>query len=153
MPSFCLTTTWLIPAPLDKVWSALIDTESWPDWWPYVESVTETFHGSPSGSGNVRNYSWRTCLPYRLQFNLRVTALHPMRLVTVAVAGDLEGEGKSHLAVDAATGQTRITFCWRVRTRKNWMNWFGLFCSPIFRWNHTRVMKRGEQGLIRFLNC
>jgi hypothetical protein len=32
------------------------------------------------------------------------------------------------------------------------MNWFTTLTRPVFAWNHARVMRLGEQGLIRYFN-
>jgi hypothetical protein len=32
------------------------------------------------------------------------------------------------------------------------MNWFAPITRPVFAWNHARVMRIGELGLIRYFN-
>jgi hypothetical protein len=91
MPQFSLTTTWLIPAPVEAVWSCLIDTQTWPSWWKYVVAVEEMAAGHSSGINNIRRYYWRTCLPYSLMLTLRVTQIQAHQLVVVEVKGDLQG--------------------------------------------------------------
>lgn len=151
MPKFSLTTTWLIPAPIEAVWSCLIDTETWPTWWKYVEAVEETTSGEASGLNNIRKYHWRTCLPYYLILDLRVTCIQPKYLVSVEVSGDLRGDGCCRLSFQPGKSQTQVVFYWNVQTCKPWMNWFPRLTRPIFIWNHERVMKQGEQDLIRHL--
>jgi len=152
MPEFCLNTIWSIPASIEAVWQCLIDTESWPSWWKYLSTVEETETGDGSGLNNVRRYRWRTCLPYTLMFSLRVTEIQPCHVVAVEVNGDLQGDGRCYLYPDPVTGDTRVEFHWHVQTRKPWMNWFTKLTAPIFAWNHDRVMKHGEQSLIRHLS-
>lgn len=147
-----LTTTWSIPASIGLVWLYLVDTEKWPLWWKYVVSVQEVDSGSPTGIDNIRQYHWRTCLPYSLLLNLRVIEVHPYCRLAVEVTGDLQGNGSCNVAWDAATDHTKIEFLWRVQPCKQWMNWFTMLAKPIFTWNHNQVMKRGEQGLIRHLS-
>lgn len=151
-PEFSLTTTWSIPASIELVWLCLVDTEKWPLWWEYVASVQELASGNPTGIDNVRQYYWRTCLPYGLLINLRAVEVYPYRRLAVAVTGDLQGNGSCNVAWDAETGHTKVEFLWRVQTCKHWMNWFAILTKPIFTWNHNQVMKRGEQGLIRYLS-
>lgn len=150
MPQFFLTTTWLIPAPLNAVWSCLVDTETWPFWWKYVVAVEEMTAGNPSGVNNIRRYYWRTCLPYSLMLNLRVTQIQPHQFVVVEVKGDLHGNGRCRLSSIAAN-RTQVEFNWDVQTCKPWMNWFTTLTRPVFIWNHARVMRLGEQGLIRYV--
>ncbi|MGR9117168.1 MAG: SRPBCC family protein [Gammaproteobacteria bacterium] len=151
MTDFSLTTTWLIPAPIGPVWSCLTDTETWPKWWPYVESVTELESGSPQGILNKRNYRWRTCLPYHLRLEMTVMQIVPNSSITVTVTGDLAGTGHCQLSVEPDS--TRVDFHWQVRTCKTWMNHFSALTRPIFEWNHARVMKQGERGLIDHLSA
>ena len=152
MSEFCLTTTWSIPAPVDAVWACLVDTETWPFWWKYVVAVEQTAAGDSSGINNTRQYNWCTCLPYHLLLTLRVTEIQPSNFVVVEVAGDLQGSGRCQLAYQLATNQTQVVFEWHVKTCKPWMNWFSVLTRPIFAWNHARVMKQGEQDLIRYLS-
>ena len=151
MPEFSLNTTWLIPASVEAVWSRLIDTENWPSWWKYVASVEEIEPGDATGLNNVGQYCWRTSLPYSLLVNLRVTEIQPLRLITVNVSGDLQGCGRCQLYSDSVTRQTRVEFKWQVQTCKPWMNRLAAVAAPIFEWNHARVMKSGEESLIRHL--
>jgi hypothetical protein len=150
-PEFSLTTTWLIPAPLGLVWLALVDTEKWPFWWKYVASVTEMSSGNQNGINNIRQYDWRTCLPYNLLLNLRVVDVQPFRRLAVEVSGDLEGNGSCDIAWDSSAGHTKIEFLWCVQPCKGWMKSFTILAKPIFTWNHNQVMKRGEQALIQYL--
>lgn len=151
MPDFSLTSIWLIPAPVEDVWSCLVETDAWPNWWKYVEAVEETAPGEPSGLNNIRHYYWHTCLPYCLTLSLRVTKIDPRHLVAVEVSGDLKGDGCCQLSYQPSAAQTRVVFHWNVQTCKPWMNWFTALTRPVFTWNHNRVMKQGEQGLIRHL--
>jgi hypothetical protein len=151
-PEFSLSTTWSIPAPLELVWLALVNTQKWPSWWKYVASVNELSPGSPNGINNIRQYHWCTCLPYNLLLNLHVIDVQPFRHLAVEVSGDLEGNGSCDIAWDSATESTNIEFLWRVQPCKDWMKSFTIVAKPIFTWNHNQVMKRGEQGLIQHLS-
>lgn len=151
MTDFSLKTIWNIPAPIEPVWHCLTRTESWPDWWPYVESVSELERGSPQGLFNKRSYRWHTCLPYSLSVEMTVVQIIPHESITVSVAGDLTGTGHCKLSVDSEC--TRVEFDWRVQTGKPWMNWFSALTRPVFEWNHGRVMKQGERGLIEHLSA
>jgi uncharacterized protein YndB with AHSA1/START domain len=152
VPEFSLTTTWSIPASIQAVWACLVDTKSWPSWWEYVATVEETDAGDAFGVNNARRYCWRTCLPYRLVLNLRVTEIQPCHHVIVEVTGDLQGEGRCYIYNTPETGCTQVEFHWQVRTLKPWMRWFTSLTAPIFAWNHNRVMKHGEKGLIGHLS-
>lgn len=146
MTKFSLISDWHIPAPLETVWDAVVNTRDWPDWWPHVCSVVELHPGKPTGIDNVRRYCWNTCLPYRLVLDLRVTRLEPCRVVETYVSGDLQGHGRCLLAAQGNT--TNVRYEWNVSTCKPWMNWLAPVAYPVFVWNHRQVMHHGEQGLI-----
>lgn len=152
MTAFALQTTWSIPAPQDLVWFHLVDTEKWPQWWGYVVTVAEISAGKPTGTGNVRQYLWRTRLPYTLSFTLHVVEVRPYRYLAVDVSGDLEGTGACDIRWDKATQHTQINFTWCVTPCKPWMRRSLRLLKPVFTWNHSQVMKNGEQGLIRYLS-
>lgn len=84
--------------------------------------------------------------------DLCVIQIQPHHLVAVEVKGDLQGNGSCRLSFVSATGHTRVEFNWDVQTCKPWMNWFTILTRPVFAWNHARVMRLGEQGLIRYFN-
>lgn len=151
MPEFFLTTNWSIPAPVETVWSCLIDTEAWPLWWKFVDAVKETAPGDSSGLNNIRHYRWRTCLPYCLNLSFRVTEIHPKCLIAVEVSGDLQGEGRCQINYQTDTARTQVVFYWHVRTCKPWMDRFSKLTRPVFAWNHARVMKLGEENLIKYI--
>jgi hypothetical protein len=90
-------------------------------------------------------------LPYNLIPNLGVTQIQAHHLV-VEVKGDLQGDGNCRFSSIPDTAHTRIEFKWNVQACKPWMNWFITLTRPIFIWNHARVMRLGEQGLIRYFN-
>ncbi|MCF6251624.1 MAG: SRPBCC family protein [Methylococcaceae bacterium] len=150
MTCFHLTTTWKIPASLENCWFSILEVESWPNWWKYVHKVIELEAGDKSGINNIHQYDWSTCLPYHLVFNLRVTRLEPFKLITFDAQGDLTGNGCCRFT--QKNNCTYIQFDWNVETSKPWMSFVATIATPVFEWNHRRVMKSGEQSLIRKLN-
>ena len=152
MSIFTLTTRWSIPEPIDAVWDCLVATENWSSWWPYVAMVEQMATGDLSGIGNVRRYRWRTCLPYDLTIKMRVTEIRRYQSVVVEVAGDLIGGGSCMIIAHGSESETELVFNWNVKLVKPWMKLLAGVARPLFVWNHQRVMKSGEQGLIRHLS-
>jgi len=150
MTTFHLTTTWNIPAPIETCWFSLLDLNAWPDWWKYVDRVIEVEPGESSGVNSSHKFSWSTCLPYQLFFELRTTQIIPYQLIRFNACGDLNGSGCCQLI--QKDNVTTIQFEWDVQTSRPWMSFAGTFFQPIFEWNHRRVMKSGEQSLIDRLN-
>lgn len=150
MATFHLTTAWNIPAPIETCWFSILDLKAWPDWWQYVNQVIEIERGETSGINNLHKFSWSTCLPYQLVFELRTTQLIPYQLITFDAHGDLNGSGCCKLI--QKDNFTTIQFEWDVQTNKQWMSFATRLFQPVFEWNHRRVMKSGEQSLIHRLN-
>jgi len=149
---FSLETVWRIPARPDLVWLYLADSEKWPQWWSYVESVEEITAGERSGIGNIRNYHWSTCLPYSLFLTMESIEIIPYRRLAVEVKGDLQGTGFCELRSNKLCQLTQVTFFWDVEVCKPWLKLLAIIAKPVFIWNHNRVMKQGERGLIRRIN-
>ncbi len=150
MAYFSLTTTWNIPAPIERCWFCLLDTDNWPNWWSYVDNVVQLETGHADGVGNIYRYYWHTCLPYDLRVEIEVLEIIPFQHIIYTADGDLQGHGKCHFKKNG--NQTIIGFDWNVATNKSWMNIISDIAHPVFKWNHHRVMKKGEQSLIERLN-
>lgn len=97
------------------------------------------------GAGSLRRFTWKSALPYRLAFDLRVTRAVPLQRIESRAAGELEGTGIWTFQPDG--GGTRVRYDWDVRTTKPWMNLLAPAARPLFAWNHDVVMRWGERGL------
>jgi len=115
-----------------------------------VDSVIELNAEDDSGVETQYHFIWSTCLPYKLTFDLRTRKIIPYQLITFDAKGDLKGKGSCKL-IKKDNG-TVIQFHWDVDTHKPWMSFVSILFKPIFVWNHSRVMKSGEQSLIQRLN-
>ncbi len=150
MTTFHLTTTWKILASIEACWFSILDVETWPDWWKYVDEVIKVRAGDVSGINGIYQYKWSTLLPYRLVFELHVTKFIPYQLIAFDAKGDLKGNGCCQFIQTNQT--TQIQFDWNVQTNKAWMKFFTSITYLIFKWNHKRVMQSGEQSLIQKLD-
>lgn len=151
MPSthFALSSRWQIAAPIDQVWSALVDVESWPRWWPYVRQVRTLSRGITDGLGAVRRIDWSTRLPYG--FAIEVESLEARRPYHLrgASRGQLQGQGQWWLCEHA--GGTEVSYLWEVELARPWMRALSPLLARLFAWNHHGVMRAGERGLNRYL--
>lgn len=146
---------WLLDAPVERVWRALVEVEAWPQWWPYVRSVQTLREGQRGGEaeglGAVRRIAWGSRLPYGFTLEVEaVESLRHRRLVGRAT-GDLEGTGTWELQPDGAT--TRVRYAWRLALNTRWMRISAPLMAPVFRWNHEGVMHAGACGLARHLGA
>jgi hypothetical protein len=76
----------------------------------------------------------------------------PYRRLAVEVKGDLQGTGFCELRSNKLCQLTQVTFFWDVEVCKPWLKLLAIIAKPVFIWNHNRVMKQGERGLIRRIN-
>lgn len=143
--AFSLVSHWRIDAPLDRVWDALSHPEHWPQWWPYVRTVTPVRAGDADGLGAIRRFVWTSRLPYQLAFDVEVVELDQLRRIRGRASGQLDGEGVWELA--PAAEATEVTYTWSVVLGSAWMRWIAPIAAPVFRWNHHGVMRAGAAGL------
>ena len=151
MADYRFLTTWIVDAPIERVWDVIYAIERWPSWWPGVERVTELHHGEGDGVGTVYRHVWRSKIPYAVRFDVTVVEVRRPSLIAATAEGGLAGTGIFRL-FEAPLG-TAVTYDWRVRTTKRWMNAVAPLGRPLFAWNHHAVMKQGGLGLARQLDA
>jgi uncharacterized protein YndB with AHSA1/START domain len=149
MARYEFLTTWCLEAPIERVWEALYESERWPDWWQGVERVQILEPGDAQRVGELSRYTWRSRLPYELEFDMRTTRVERPFLVEGSAQGELSGQGRWRLF--EGRGATAVTYEWRVETTARWMNVLAPLARPVFAWNHDVVMRNGGEGLARRL--
>jgi uncharacterized protein YndB with AHSA1/START domain len=151
MAQYEFLTTWCLDAPIDRVWDALYESERWPEWWRGVERVQVLEPGDADRVGELSRYTWKSRLPYRLEFDMRTTRVERPFLVEGTAQGELAGQGRWRLF--EARGTTAVTYEWTVETTERWMNLLAPLARPVFAWNHDVVMRNGGVGLARRLGA
>ena len=116
---------------------------------PYVVRVQKSAHGERGGIGNVRRYTWRTRLPYRLSFDTKTTHIERLALLEGAVEGELQGRGRWRLY--RQDDVIAIRYDWEVNVRQPWWLCLVPLLRGAMRWNHHAGMLAGGQGLARHL--
>jgi hypothetical protein len=149
MAEYHLQTIWHIKAPLEKVYDAILNSLSWPEWWLGVESVEQTAAGKANGINSIRRYSWRGELPYSLTLDMCATAIKKLLAIEGKAAGDLEGIGCWHFSHKGSI--STVHFEWHVHSTKWWMNLAAPFARTLFIRNHNLIMTQGGEGLARLL--
>ena len=145
--SYQFVTIWTIPSPVEPIWAELMAPEQWPAWWRGVERVDLVRPGRGAhGVGAVRDYTWRSVLPYRLKFSMETTRVEALSLIEGRATGELEGSGCWHLT-PLGSG-TRIQYDWHVVANKWWMRTLAPIARALFEWNHDVVMEWGRKGLL-----
>lgn len=146
MSDYEFITVWSLNAPIDRVWDAIHDVGAWPDWWKGVVSVVELEAGDDDGIGSIRRMTWKSALPYKLEFDSEVVRIEPQKLIEARAFGELDGHGLWQFE-EIGSDKTRVQYDWRVKTTKRWMNVLAPVAWPFFRWNHDTIMRWGEDGL------
>jgi len=144
-------TTWVLEAPRDRVWEAIWESARWPEWWRGVERVVELEPGGEDGVGQRSRYTWRSRLPYDLDFEMRTTQVERPHLLEGEATGELSGVGRWRLFEEDSA--TAVVYEWQVGTTKRWMNALAPLARPAFAWNHDWVMRNGGLGLAGLLGC
>ena len=149
MTEYRLLTIWRIKAPLAKVYEAIQNSLSWPEWWPGAQKVEQTAVGDASGINNVRNYAWQGEFPYLVEFSMRATRVEKLVALEGAAKGDLEGIGRWHFSCKGAVSIVRYE--WHVHSTLVWMHLMAPIARSMFIHNHMLVMAQGGEGLARLL--
>jgi uncharacterized protein YndB with AHSA1/START domain len=150
MAAYRFLTTWVLPAPRERVWETLEDSERWPEWWRGVRSVEVLEPGAGQDRiGELARYTWRSRIPYALAFDMRVVTVVRPRFMEGHATGELAGTGRWRLSEEG--GVTTVDYEWDVETTRPWMNALAPLLRPAFAWNHDWVMRQGGEGLARRL--
>jgi len=144
MTQFVLVTDWHFTQSLDRVWALIEDTDHWPDWWPAVKKVETILEGDETGLGAVRRISWGTALPYTLTFDVEVTRIEHHDSIEGRAFGELQGIGLWNFHEEPEG--THVRYLWRVDLTRPWMKLLAPILSPMFAWNHNKVMCWGLEG-------
>ena len=151
MARYRFLTTWCLDAAIEAVWETIHDTKRWPEWWRGVERVEELEPGDADGVGSLARYTWRSRLPYSLEFDMRTTVVERPRLIEGEALGELAGRGRWRLF--EGRGASAVLYEWDVETTERWMNLLAPLARPVFAWNHDVVMRQGGEGLARRLGA
>jgi hypothetical protein len=138
-------TKWEFNAALQDVWGIITNSIKWPVWWKGVLAVKEVESGDEIGINGVREYVWKSFLPYKLKFSMKLIERIEYQKLSAIAFGELEGTGT--WIFEHKDGITYVTYLWDVKTNKLWMNYFAFILKPIFKYNHNIAMKWGFLGI------
>lgn len=133
---FSFRHAWVVPAPLERVHSVLVDLERYPEWWPQVLAVA-------SLGPDTARVLCRSTLPFTLDLVLDAVHREPTLLET-ALGGDLDGFARWRLQ-PVADG-TSLSYEQEVVAR-GWLALAARVAGPVLRWNHARMMAACRAGL------
>ncbi|MBD0328700.1 MAG: SRPBCC family protein [Thermoleophilia bacterium] len=84
-------------APIGAVWDAIYDSAAWPRWWRGVVRATKLREGDDDGVGALWRFTWRSRLPYDLEFESETTRVERPHLLEGRARGELRGVGRWRL--------------------------------------------------------
>lgn len=145
MSRYEFVSVWTIGAPLEVVWATIKDSKAWPTWWRGVVSVVELKPGDANGVGAIHRSTWKSALPYKLEFDSEIIRIEELKLIEARAFGELDGLGLWQFA--PTDSGVCVQYDWHVQTTKAWMNLIAPLARPLFKWNHDVIMRWGEKGL------
>jgi len=135
---------WRLEASRLRVFEALKDLESYVEWWPEVKEVKRIAEGRFEVVA-------RATLPYELRFITSQSVLDESTgIIEAGLRGDLNGF--SRWTLSQRNGHTVAVFDEEVHTGKRLLNVLAPVARPAFRYNHTLMMRHGQEGLQRLLS-
>jgi hypothetical protein len=149
MTRYRYVTEWSVDAPVERVWSLLLDNARWPEWWKGFAFVHRLRDGDDSGVGMVLRQGWRSLLPYTLTFDLEIDEVVGRERLAGRVTGDMVGT--CSWTFSPLDDGTRVTFLMDVTPGRWWMNLPVPFARRIFSANFDAVMRWGGEGIAREL--
>ena len=134
---------WLLPASTSEIFEAVTDLANYSLWWSNILSVHQL-------EEDVAEMVCRAALPYQLVIRMRRREQNEQAgQLRVEISGDLQGFLAGRL-LSVANG-TRLLITQEVEVRKNSLRRLDFVARPLFRANHSAMMRQGYQGLISYL--
>jgi hypothetical protein len=129
------SNTWRFPVSTETLFKAVTDLANYPLWWPNILSVRQL-------DEDVAELVCRALLPYKLVIQMRrqVQDERAGRL-RVELSGDLEGFLTGSIAPNNGGAQLLITQ--EVIVSKKALRRMNFIARPLFRVNHTAMMRQG----------
>jgi hypothetical protein len=142
--SYAFHSEWSVDAPPDTTYLALERFDHYPEWWPEVRSIRLL-------EAETCLVTCRSLLPYTLTFVLRPSRRDPgSGVLEASMVGDLEGF--SRWTITPEPDGSRLVFDEEVTVNKRLLRLLAPLARPLFRANHTVMMKHGQAGLAAYLN-
>jgi hypothetical protein len=145
LTTYHFVTDWRFAAPLQKVWSVVLDIERYPAWWKNFRRVQIT-RGDGKSVGSVIACEVRGSLPYSLNYSLEVREAEEYRHILLRSTGDLVGTGRWEFS-EAEPGTVKALYFWDVATTNPILNLLAPLAKTALARNHEQVMANGYAAL------
>jgi uncharacterized protein YndB with AHSA1/START domain len=134
---------WDVAAPQERVFAALADSRTYPQWWK--PTYREVSADGPPQVGRESRQKFKAKLPYTLTTVSKIVSLETPHLLEVEVHGDLRGHGIWTLT--PRDGVVHVRFDWHVHADRLFIRVLTPVLRPLFRWNHNVAIKAAVRGL------
>jgi hypothetical protein len=139
--------TFVFAAPVSRVWSTIVQFDSFTSWWGWLREFS--VEGEGLQRGTVLRGVVTPPLPYRMRLDVVLGECIPERRITAAVHGDLEGAAQ--LTFDGDGAGSRAHASWKIEMMQQPMRIAARVAHPLLRWGHDRVVEATVDGFRRHL--
>lgn len=143
--TYHFVTEWRFRAPLENVWSVVLDIGHYPSWWKNFRRVTIRL-GDGKSVGSVIACEVRGSLPYSLNYALEVREADEYRHILLRSTGDLVGTGRWEFS-ETEPAIVRVVYYWDVATTNPILNLVAPLAKRALARNHEQVMANGYAAL------
>lgn len=143
-PSFVSDRDWTFEVTPDELWSAMVETDRYPSWWPWLRRFDP-------GEGFETGARWH-CevappLPYVVRFSVTLDRIEHGSSARATVDGDVRGDAL--LTVDdLGDGRSSARLRSRLAPANPVLRNVGRVARPVVEWGHDWVL---DQGLRQFV--
>jgi len=134
---------WDVDAPQERVFDALADARTYPDWWTPI--YKEVRSDGPPEVGRASTQRFSAKLPYTLETVSTIDSMERPNAFEVDVVGDLRGHGA--WTFEPRDGKVHVRFDWRVHADRALLRYLTPLLRPVFRWNHNEAIKSAMKNL------
>jgi hypothetical protein len=147
MEMYHLANKWYFQAPIERVWTVLLDMKAWPFWWSSWKRVSFRDGEAKVQLGSLIDNEVRGKLPYSLCFTLLVNLFQPPYFWQFKSFGDLVGVGG--FALVTKDNGTEVTYHWDVGMKGAMMSCFAKlpFIKSILESDHEEIMDEFFRGM------
>ena len=140
---FGFDRTWRFDVPVDRLWSAVADTSSFPTIFGWLDD----YDSGPLERGTVASFRVRPPLPYSLHFVVTVTDVVMQQRVEARVGGDVSGDAE--LVVGPTEDGSLARLRWDLELVRPSLRRFASVTRRPMIWGHDLVVATGVRRFRR----